>query len=117
MHELTLIDDLMRTAETEADRVAPQGRFVSLTIRIGALSCASAEALHTSFDMLKPGTRMANAELVIEELPVRLECNACGAVSETPTPEAQCPKCGSPDIRVDGETWVELHSIDLDTED
>lgn len=115
MHELSIAS---RVVELVAEQVRAAGaeRAVTITLRIGALSCVHEDALRFSFDLVREGTPAAGAELRIVMVPVTIWCAACGR--EVALPGIQrfaCPVCGTPsgDIRAGRE--LDLESIELES--
>ncbi len=103
MHELSIAQSLIRIAEETA--AEQPGRIVRLRLQVGQLSGVVPEALRFSFDLAAEGTRCQGARLEIEEIPVTVDCPACGEertletlyrfrcpVCDTPTPEIRCGK-------------------------
>ena len=115
MHELSIAS---RVVELVAEQVRAAGaeRAVTITLRIGALSCVHEDALRFSFDLVREGTPAAGADLRIVMVPVTIWCAACGR--EVALPGIQrfaCPVCGTPsgDIRAGRE--LDLESIELES--
>jgi len=115
VHELSIAS---RVVELVAEQVRAAGaeRAVTITLRIGALSCVHEDALRFSFDLVREGTPAAGAELRIVMVPVTIWCAACGR--EVALPGIQrfaCPVCGTPsgDIRAGRE--LDLESIELES--
>ncbi len=72
------------------------------------------DALRYSFDLAREGTPLADAELRVITIPVRVWCPACAAEFELPGIQRfACPVCGqlSADIRAGRE--LDLDSIEL----
>ena len=116
MHELSIAS---RIVELVGEQVlaAGGGRVAAVTLKIGALSCVHEDALRFSFNLVREGTPLADAELRIVTVPVVIWCTACGR--EVTLPGIQkfaCPECGAPsgDIRAGRE--LDLESIELDDE-
>ena len=95
MHELSIAQSLIALIE---DEMVKHGKetLVSVKIKHGRLSAVVPEALEMGFTALTMDTRLAGAEIVLEETPVVLRCRAC---AKEFTPEgssafAPCPACG-----------------------
>jgi len=116
VHELSIAS---RIVELVGEQVcaAGGGRVAAVTLKIGALSCVHEDALRFSFNLVREGTPLADAELRVVTVPVVIWCAACGR--EVTLPGIQkfaCPECGTPsgDIRAGRE--LDLESIELDDE-
>jgi len=77
MHEVSLMQAALEIA-LEQTRVNGGSRVHRMTLRVGALSGAVPDALRFAFDVVTEGTPAEGAELVIEELPLRCDCQTCG---------------------------------------
>jgi len=113
VHELSIAS---RVVELVGEHVcaAGGGRVAAVTLKIGALSCVHEDALRFSFNLVREGTPLADAQLRIVNVPVAIWCAACGR--EVTLPGIQkfaCPECGTPsgDIRAGRE--LDLESIEL----
>lgn len=114
MHELSIA---MKVIDEVAKQVAGAGggRVLSITLRIGRLSCVQEGSLRFCFDLASADMELSGARLEIIDVPVRIWCPACGAERELPGVQSlACPKCGrlSGDIRAGRE--LDLESIELE---
>ena len=101
MHELSIALSLIEAAGEEADRAGPDVRVVALRLRLGPLAGVVREALTFSFDVASRGTRIEGARLEIEEVPLAIRCEPCGAEFELASVyPLRCPACGlaAPDV-------------------
>lgn len=114
MHELSIAVDLLEAA-TDRAREERAERIVSIYLRVGPLSGVVVDALRSAFEMASHGTLADGAVLDVEEVPVTLFCEPCGA--SKPAPDVftlQCPDCGEPtwDIRSGRELEVKALKIE-----
>lgn len=95
MHELAIAQSLLALIE---DEMAKHGKekLVTVKVRHGRLSAVVPEALDMGFTALTMDTRLAGAQLVMEEIPVVLRCRVCGKefTPEGASAFAPCPACG-----------------------
>jgi hydrogenase nickel incorporation protein HypA/HybF len=113
VHELSIASRVVELVGDQA-REAGGGRVTAVTLKIGALSCVHEEALRFSFNLVRDGTPLADAELRIVAVPVVIWCAACGREVTLPgIQKFECPECGTPsgDIRAGRE--LDLESIEL----
>lgn len=114
MHELSIAARLVDLA-TEHARAAGGGRVTAVTVRVGRLTCIHPAALTSGFEAFREGTPLAQAELRIVDVPVRVWCPDCIAEVELPDiTRLSCPVCGTRtgDIRAGRE--LDLDSIELE---
>jgi hydrogenase nickel incorporation protein HypA/HybF len=84
----------------------------SLTVIIGRLHSVVPDVLQDAYRILKQEQpALARSKLVIEILPVRITCRACGRETEIERPEFACPACGSTQIDVSGGREMHLKEI------
>jgi hydrogenase nickel incorporation protein HypA/HybF len=93
MHELSVCQGLLHQVEAIAER--ERAASVDLIrLRIGPLSGVVPELLQQAFTIARAGSVAEDAELVVEELPVRIRCTRCGAQSEASPNRLLCAACG-----------------------
>jgi len=114
MHELSIVEALFDQAEREIRRLGHEGRVLRMDLTIGRLSGVNSDSIRFAFELLKPETIFDRAELAIEEPPAACRCRACGAESEVSDITAECPRCGSHDIIIEGGREMLLQSIELE---
>jgi hydrogenase nickel incorporation protein HypA/HybF len=93
MHELAICQALMNQIEhIAAERNARS--VVSIVIGMGPLSGVEAQLLKHAYPVASAGTVAEGAELVIENLPVRVKCAQCGTESDALPNKLVCKVCG-----------------------
>lgn len=112
MHELSIMDNILeiacrRAAEHNASRIH------RITLRIGDLSGVALDALEFAFEILRSDTPAAEAELVVDRVPMICECAECGGRYEPADPLAGCPACGALRSRVVQGKELELISMEV----
>ena len=114
MHELSLAMSIVETV-TELARQQGASRVLDVTLRIGRLSCVHEESLRYSFMLACEATPLAESNLTVIPVPIRIWCPRCQAERELADIQRfACPVCAtrSCDIRAGRE--LELESISLD---
>jgi hydrogenase nickel incorporation protein HypA/HybF len=114
MHELAIVQELIKLAEVELSRARFEGKVKVLTIKVGKLSGASPEALQFAFEAVAPSTRLKGARLDIEEPKPMCRCLNCGFEQEVDGYLFECPACGSGDIVIDGGRDLRLDSLEVE---
>ena len=115
MHELSVCQGLLRqvgkvAAENEATAVS------RIVLRVGGLSGVEPPLLAHAFEIARMGTLAEEAELVIEEGPVVVECRECGGRSAVPVNRQLGSYCGEWRVHVDVGVELFLLSLELETE-
>jgi hydrogenase nickel incorporation protein HypA/HybF len=113
MHEAAIVEALITEVQKQVASAGCQGRVVKLRLRIGRFSGVSPEALRFAFDLTKPGTLLAEAELEIEEPSALCVCTLCGQRTPVDDLVVACPVCGSGQIHLEGGQEMLLESIEL----
>ena len=113
MHELAICQSLLDQVETIALERNAQC-VTSIVVAMGPLSGVEVQLLKNAYPIASAGTVAENAELVIEYLPVRVECTQCGSVSDVLPNKLICKQCGDwRTILVSGDEMM-LMSVELE---
>ncbi|MBE9564851.1 MAG: hydrogenase maturation nickel metallochaperone HypA [Proteobacteria bacterium] len=93
MHELAICQSLMDRVESiVAERDAQS--VTSIVVAMGPLSGVETQLLKNAFTVASAGTAAEAAELVIEYMPVKVQCTQCDAESEVSPNKLICKQCG-----------------------
>ena len=93
MHELAICQSLIDQIENIAmDRDAKS--VTSIVIGMGPLSGVEAQLLKSAYPIASIGTIAEHAELIIENLPVRVKCNRCDCETDALPNKLICGHCG-----------------------
>lgn len=71
------------------------GDVKTVYLEAGEFMYIAPEILTACFKQTPKHRKLENAEIVVEELPVRLRCNGCGTEREAENGGAVCDGCGS----------------------
>jgi hydrogenase nickel incorporation protein HypA/HybF len=112
MHELSLCQGLLAQVAEIAEREGAR-RVDLIRLRIGPLAGVEPELLAQAFSIARAGTLAAQAELVWEELPVRIRCTSCGAETDVPPNRLLCGACGDFRTRLVSGDELLLASLEL----
>lgn len=94
MHELSIALSILEMTEDEMR--ARAGRVAAIHVKLGQICGVVKEALLSAFEMAREGTELAQAELVIDDIPLVIHCSACAAERTPVSPyELRCPDCGA----------------------
>jgi hydrogenase nickel incorporation protein HypA/HybF len=113
MHELSLACSLIEEAEKvlASEQAA---RAVRVTVGVGKLSGIEIEAFEFAFPLAAKGSRLEAAELVIHDLPIRVQCRMCGKESNPDFPRCVCAVCGAEDIELLGGREFNIESMEIE---
>jgi hydrogenase nickel incorporation protein HypA/HybF len=110
MHELSIAEAIVAVACANAG-----GRqVVKVEVKVGRLRQVAPDALELAFALLAEGTAAEGAELLLEDVPVRVACRSCAAESRVDEFPLGCPRCGSldADVVAGGELLVEALELE-----
>lgn len=92
MHELSVCQALL----TQVEQVARDNAAHSvekIVLRIGPLAGVEPRLLQDAFPIARAGTIASEARLVIEELPLTVRCQSCGAETAAQPNRLICGVC------------------------
>lgn len=93
MHELAICQALMNQVESIAmERNAVH--VVTIVVGMGPLSGVEEQLLKHAYPVASAGTIAEGAELIIENLPVRVKCSQCDSESDAVPNKLVCQHCG-----------------------
>jgi len=116
LHELAVCQGLMSQVELVARREFAK-RVTSVTLQIGPLSGVEAQLLKEAFPIASAGSIAEGAGLVVESMPILVECPACGARSEVAPNRLVCAQCGEWRTRLVSGDEMLLKSVELERDD
>jgi hydrogenase nickel incorporation protein HypA/HybF len=113
MHELyiaqCILDGVRRSLPADVDA----GAVRTVTVRVGKLDAVVHDSLTFLFEAIKHNSGFDEAELLIEEEPVRLGCRCCGLEFSIDEPIFLCPGCGSADVATLSGRGITLQGITI----
>jgi hydrogenase nickel incorporation protein HypA/HybF len=112
MHEFAVCQDMLTQIESIA--AEQQAAAVDMvTVRIGPLSGIEAHLLKQAFPLAAAGTVAEKAELIVEELPIKVKCQLCGAETEAKANRLICGQCGDYHTQLLSGDEMLLASVEL----
>jgi hydrogenase nickel incorporation protein HypA/HybF len=111
MHELALAEAVVSIAERHAEG----RRIARVELAVGRLRQVVVDSLAFSFELVAMGTLVEGAELVVDEVPIVITCDGCGAETEVETFPLACRRCGSFEVQV--RTGEEFHVVALELDE
>ena len=112
MHELSVCQQIM----LQVNDIAEQNQADEVTrivLHIGPLSGVEAPLLKQAFPFAAAGSIAENSELLIQELPVVVQCAQCGKKTETQPNKLLCGHCGDYHTRLVSGDEMLLASVKL----
>jgi hydrogenase nickel incorporation protein HypA/HybF len=114
LHELSIAMEILDIVRKEA--ASHGATSVSrVRLRIGGLSGVETDSLSFCFEAVKgEGSLTAGAELVIDNVPVRVRCHSCGGEFSDGGYMVTCPSCGSLETTLLSGEELEIADIEID---
>ena len=106
MHELSIAQSLITSIIQEMEDRGLSS-IHSIGMKIGTLSGVLPDALQFSFEVAREDTLLDGAQLKIEEIPARGQCESCKAEFEILEWAVLCPQCSTGEV-------VITHGYELD---
>jgi len=113
MHELSIVASLFEILEETAKEQKAK-KVTSVKVKVGALSGVVPEFLKTAFDVYKKDTIADEAELKIEEVPLKVKCQQCGTEIIKDDFVFLCEKCASRELKTLAGTELLLEKIEME---
>lgn len=113
MHELSIALNILDIAAEESDQRG--GATVhAIHLRIGPLSGIVKEALFSAFELAKDSWRFPQVRLVIEEVPILIDCPQCqGSRPAVSIQRMCCADCGTPASKIVSGQDMELFALEI----
>jgi hydrogenase nickel incorporation protein HypA/HybF len=92
VHEFALTESLVDIV-LNLPELRPGFRVKQVVVRAGKLTAIVPEAMQTAFVVLSKDTPLEEAQLVIEQVPVKVCCLDCQRSFELEEPVFVCPHC------------------------
>ncbi len=113
MHELSIVANLFEILEDQA-REKKAKKILSVQLKVGVLSGVVPEFLETAFDIYKKETVASEARLKIETVPLKIQCQHCGAEMVKDDFVFVCSTCGSRELKTLAGTELFLERIEME---
>jgi hydrogenase nickel incorporation protein HypA/HybF len=114
---LTIAENIIKMVELEVGKRKPDQKIRRIVFQAGRMNAIIPESLTFSFDTIKKyHSNLAEAELVIQILPITVHCQSCGAESTIDEPEFICQHCSGTEIEMLSGSEMFVESIEIDEE-
>ncbi|MFI9808703.1 hydrogenase maturation nickel metallochaperone HypA [Streptomyces sp. NPDC052301] len=112
MHELSIATAIVEQAEEIARADGADG-VSSVTVRVGELSGVVPDALDFAFEVVREGTALATARLVVEQVAARAWCEPCTEEFAVGMPPFfWCPRCDRPSQELRSGRELEITGVE-----
>ena len=124
MHELAMAQSIVNAILDTAKK----NDAISITeavIEIGDLTMLNPEQLRFMMGILSENTLLKDAEIILEQIPIEIECEKCGYYGESKADDngdhlmivATCPECGNTFVHVVKGRECNVKTIKIEKEE
>lgn len=115
MHEMSICQGLLnQVTQIAAEHHATAVKKIYL--QVGPLSGVEPDLLQNIFPIARSNTISANAELVIQLLPIKVKCRRCAAESNATINKLVCAECGDWHTELISGDELLLQRVEIHTE-
>lgn len=117
MHEMSLALELLDNVREQLQaQEIPDAWVREIHLKIGEFSGVSVDALQFAFEMVRVGTQLESATLVIHQTPLVILCTKCEQETELDKPDFICPECGSTETMIISGQEMVMESLIVEEE-
>ncbi len=123
MHELSMAQGIFQTVMDTAENNGAI-EVTKVVVEVGHLAMINPEQLGFLLDVIKEDSIAEDAEFVIDEIPVEIECKECDYKGDVDisgldyyAPIIKCPNCDTPRITVLNGRDIIVKKIMIEQED
>jgi len=117
MHELYIAQSILASVQKSLPAEVMAEDVAQVRVECGQLDAVVPDTLIFLFDAIKAESHMANAELVVTEIPVACRCNECSQEFEMELPVFVCPHCRSSNVDVLRGKGIRLTGITVNEQE
>ena len=124
MHDLSMANSMVE-AILDTAKKNDAIKINEAVFEIGELTMLNPEQLRFMMDILREGTIFEDAEIIINMIPTKIECESCGFTGESKTDEnmdhlmtvATCPECENTRVHILQGQECNIKTIKIERED
>jgi hydrogenase nickel incorporation protein HypA/HybF len=113
MHEMGIALQIVEIATASLPANLGEARVTAVNLKIGKLAAVVPDSLRFCFDVAVKDTPLADAKLVIEEVPVVARCKDCNARWTIDEPVFICKTCQSGSLEILSGRELDIESIEV----
>lgn len=113
MHEFGITENIMSIVLSHGEKEGAK-KVIKIYLKIGEMTQIVDDSIRFYFEQLSEGTIAEGAELIVENVPVRVRCSKCGTEKEAADYNFTCPSCGTVCIEFIGGRELEVDNIEIE---
>jgi len=112
VHEMSIAMDVLQIVSEHLP--AHPVKVTRIRLKVGKLTAVVPDNFRFCMEAIAKDGPAEGAEIVIEEAPLLVECESCGAQSELREPVFICPNCESTSLNVVSGRDLFIESIEIE---
>ena len=113
MHEMGIAMQIIEIAVASIPADLKNAKVKKINIKVGKLSAVVPESLHFCFQIAAQDTPLCDAELDIEEIPLKIRCTDCNVEWIAHEPVFLCRKCNGKSVEMLSGRELDITSIEV----
>jgi hydrogenase nickel incorporation protein HypA/HybF len=114
MHEMGIALEVMNIAMSHLPDQGRGLKVIALRLKIGKLTAIIPETFRFCMEISTKDTPLEGANIIIEDVPLKVRCTDCGEEAELNEPTFFCPNCDSPRLEILSGRELTLESIEVE---
>jgi len=116
MHEMGIAMQIVEIAIASVPADLKNAQVKRVNIKVGKLAAVVPESLQFCFQIAVRDTPLCDAELNIEEIPLRIRCTDCHVEWVAQEPVFLCRKCNGKSVKMLSGRELDITSIEVEDE-
>jgi hydrogenase nickel incorporation protein HypA/HybF len=117
MHEMGIAMQIIEIAVASIPADLKNAQVKRVNIKVGKLAAVVPESLHFCFQIAAQDTPLGDAELNIEEIPLKIRCTDCNVEWIAHEPVFICHRCNGGSVKMLSGRELDITSIEVVDED
>jgi hydrogenase nickel incorporation protein HypA/HybF len=113
MHEMSITQNILEDVDEHLTNVQ-YSKIIDIKIKVGELTALDPSSLQFCYDALTKGTKFDGVPLIIDEIPLRGNCNNCKSEINIDNFLFVCSNCGSSDVTIISGEELILSEINIE---
>jgi hydrogenase nickel incorporation protein HypA/HybF len=113
MHEMGIAMQIIEIAVASIPSDLKNSQVKKVNIKVGKLSAVVPDSLHFCFQIAAQDTPLREAELNIEEIPLKIRCTDCDVEWIAHEPVFLCQKCSGTSVEMLSGRELDITSIEV----
>lgn len=113
MHELSIVQNILDIAETEAKK-NNAAKIIKIRLKIGEMAGVVVDSIRFCFESIKYNTIARDAELLIDHVPLTGRCKNCGVDFRIKDYQFICKNCNGNKVEIIGGKELQVEELEAE---